>query len=170
MKRLTSFTLSLPNRKCLRSNNQNNQVIHSVCISMHFFYFRGFSHFSIDACRYIQNIIYTTTILMSLSLSLALNPLISLSLLIFQSLSLPDTHSKAARTQTEAPRMRGQVQPSAGQPNTTQPSTQALQPATGALGRVGAGGPDGLIAVPYTSKDSLLVSKWLHELKVETRL
>uniref|UniRef100_A0A4W5M946 Uncharacterized protein n=1 Tax=Hucho hucho TaxID=62062 RepID=A0A4W5M946_9TELE len=53
--------------------------------------------------------------------------------------------------------MRGQVQPSAGQPNTTQPSTQTPQPATGALGRVGAGGPDGLIAVPYTSKDSLLV-------------
>ncbi|XP_021446455.2 neural proliferation differentiation and control protein 1 [Oncorhynchus mykiss] len=68
-----------------------------------------------------------------------------------------DTRSKAARTQTETPRMRGQVQPSAGQPNTTQPSTQAPQPATGALGRVGAGGPDGLIAVPYTSKDSLLV-------------
>ncbi|XP_038821425.1 neural proliferation differentiation and control protein 1-like [Salvelinus namaycush] len=68
-----------------------------------------------------------------------------------------DTRSKAARTQTEAPRMRGQVQPSAGQPNTTQPSIHTPQPATGALGRVGAGGPDGLIAVPYTSKDSLLV-------------
>ncbi|XP_041706055.1 neural proliferation differentiation and control protein 1 [Coregonus clupeaformis] len=68
-----------------------------------------------------------------------------------------ETRSKGARTQTEALRMRGQVQPSVGQPTTTQPSTQTPQPATGALGRVGAGGPDGLIAIPYPSKDSLLV-------------
>ncbi|CAB1332654.1 unnamed protein product [Coregonus sp. 'balchen'] len=67
-----------------------------------------------------------------------------------------ETRSKGARTQTEALRMRGQVQPSVGQPTTTQPSTQTPQPATGALGRVGAGGPDGLIAIPYPSKDSLL--------------
>ncbi|CAB1318650.1 unnamed protein product [Coregonus sp. 'balchen'] len=69
-----------------------------------------------------------------------------------------DTPSKAVpMTQTKSPRQRGQAQPSEEQPTTAHPSTRTPQPATGALERVGPGGPGGPIAIPYPSKDSLLV-------------
>ncbi|XP_020313864.1 neural proliferation differentiation and control protein 1 [Oncorhynchus kisutch] len=69
-----------------------------------------------------------------------------------------DTPSKAVpMTQTKFPRQRGKAQPSAEQPTTAAPSTRTPQPATGVLERVGPGGPGGPIAIPYPSKDSLLV-------------
>ncbi|KAM9518176.1 neural proliferation differentiation and control protein 1-like [Salvelinus alpinus] len=71
-----------------------------------------------------------------------------------------DTPSKAVpMTQTKSPRQRGKAQPSAEQPTTAHPSTRTPQPDPGALERVGPGGPGGPIAIPYPSKDSLLVSK-----------
>ncbi|XP_029565458.1 neural proliferation differentiation and control protein 1 [Salmo trutta] len=69
-----------------------------------------------------------------------------------------DTPSKAVpMTQTKSPRQRSKVQPSAEQPTTAHPSTRTPQPSTRALERVGPGGPGGPIAIPYPSKDSLLV-------------
>ncbi|XP_035631755.1 neural proliferation differentiation and control protein 1 isoform X2 [Oncorhynchus keta] len=69
-----------------------------------------------------------------------------------------DTPSKAVpMTQTKFPRQRGKAQPSVEHPTTVHPSTRTPQPATGALERVGPGEPGGPIAIPYPSKDSLLV-------------
>lgn len=85
-----------------------------------------------------------------------------MSLFLFRSLilSLPDTPSKAVpMTQTKSPRQRSKAQLSAEQPTTAHPSTRTPQPSTRALERVGPGGP---IAIPYPSKDSLLVSKCLY--------
>uniref|UniRef100_A0A3P8XYJ1 Neural proliferation, differentiation and control, 1a n=1 Tax=Esox lucius TaxID=8010 RepID=A0A3P8XYJ1_ESOLU len=69
-----------------------------------------------------------------------------------------DSPSKAEpKTQTEAPRKKGQAQFSTGQPTTTGLSTWTPLRVTGAPGKLGQEEPGGPVAVPYPSNDTLLI-------------